>query len=573
MNWDQLRTMLWLRWRLTRNQWSRGGRVNAVITLIVVGIALGMGVAGGVAGVLGGALELGKTSPAVLMLIWDGLVMVFLFLWMIGILAELQRAELIDFSRLLHLPVSLRDVFLLNYVSSHFSLSLAVMVPGTLGLAAGLAISRGPAMLLLVPLAIGFFFMITAWTYCLRGWLASLMVNQRRRRAIIMGITVGFILVAQLPNLLTQVWAGRRQRDPNRPTREERQAQREQVIRMATLAHQPLPILWLPYGARRLAEGAALPAVWGALGAVALGALGLRRAYRTTLKFYQGGTASQAAAARPQRAAERNPGRLLVERHLPGVPAEAGALALASLRSLSRAPEVKMALALNVFIFCMVGAGLFVRGTDKMPEVIRPFIGSTAVMLTFLGMAQLLFNQFGFDRDGFRVLVLLPARRTHVLLAKNLATLPFAVVVFAVFLALIAVLARLDRWLILAAGCQFVGAFFALSALGNWVSILAPYRIAAGSLKPTKMKATTAVLVGFIQMLLPLATLPILIPAGLGLLFEAMGWASARPITVLFSAMLAGVGGLVYWWTLKPLGDCFQRREQRILERVTQEVE
>ena len=32
------------------------------------------------------------------------------------------RSELIDLSRLLHLPVSLRDVFLLNYLSSHLSL-------------------------------------------------------------------------------------------------------------------------------------------------------------------------------------------------------------------------------------------------------------------------------------------------------------------------------------------------------------------------------------------------------------------------------------------------------------------
>ena len=40
---------------------------------------------------------------------------------------------MIDLSRLLHLPVSLRDVFLLNYLLSHFSLSLALMLPAMLG--------------------------------------------------------------------------------------------------------------------------------------------------------------------------------------------------------------------------------------------------------------------------------------------------------------------------------------------------------------------------------------------------------------------------------------------------------
>ena len=38
---------------------------------------------------------------------------------------------------------------------------------------------------LLLPLVLGFVFMVTAWTYCVRGWLAALMVNKRRRRAIV----------------------------------------------------------------------------------------------------------------------------------------------------------------------------------------------------------------------------------------------------------------------------------------------------------------------------------------------------------------------------------------------------
>jgi len=59
-------------------------------------------------------------------------------------------------------------------------------------------------MLLLVPLALAMIFMITAWTYYLRGWLATLMSNPRRRRTVIMCITIGFILLAQGPNFLFQ---------------------------------------------------------------------------------------------------------------------------------------------------------------------------------------------------------------------------------------------------------------------------------------------------------------------------------------------------------------------------------
>ena len=49
---------------------------------------------------------------------------------------------------------------------------------------------------------LGFIFAVTAWTYCLRGWLAALMVNKRRRRAVLVWITIAFVLVAQTPNFI-----------------------------------------------------------------------------------------------------------------------------------------------------------------------------------------------------------------------------------------------------------------------------------------------------------------------------------------------------------------------------------
>ena len=78
-----------------------------------------------------------------------------------------------------------------------------------LGLGIGLAISRGPEMILLVPLALSMVFMVTAWTYCLRGWLATMMSNPRRRRTVIMCITLAFVLIAQGPNLYFNVFQNR----------------------------------------------------------------------------------------------------------------------------------------------------------------------------------------------------------------------------------------------------------------------------------------------------------------------------------------------------------------------------
>src|SRR6185295_18835140 len=112
MNWSQLRTVLWLRWRLTRNQWSRrGGALSAVLTVLAVVAALGIALAGGFAGTMAGAAGLSKARPQVWLLVWDAIVLVFLFLWLIGVVAEIQRSESIDLSRLLHLPVSLKWIF------------------------------------------------------------------------------------------------------------------------------------------------------------------------------------------------------------------------------------------------------------------------------------------------------------------------------------------------------------------------------------------------------------------------------------------------------------------------------
>src|SRR6188508_899331 len=194
INWPQLKTILWLRWRLTRNQWRKTGGIGAALAAIVAFAALIMGAVGFVGGVVGGIYAVGRTSPMVIMGIWLGLSVVFLFFWLIGLLNELQRSETIDLQRLMHLPVQFGQIFAVNYVASHLALSIAIVVPTMIGLAIGSVWSRGPMWLLIIPAAFSMVFMVTAWTYYLRGWLAAMMTNPRRRRAIIMGLSFSVIL-------------------------------------------------------------------------------------------------------------------------------------------------------------------------------------------------------------------------------------------------------------------------------------------------------------------------------------------------------------------------------------------
>jgi ABC-2 type transport system permease protein len=581
MNWSQLRTILWLRWRLTRNQWSRGGQLNAVLTMIVFVIGLVVAVAGGFGGVLAGAFALAKARPTVMLVVWDLIVGLFLFLWLAGIVSEIQRAETIDISRLLHLPISLRNIFFVNYLASHLTFSIILFLPGMLGLSAGLILGGRGFMVLMFPLVLGFVFMITAWTYCLRGWLVALMMNKRRRRAIIAGVTFAFILLTQLPYILGQVFGGYRRQTPgtSRSVQPDRQtaspADRDKAAlpHVLLVAHKVVPLLWVGNGAISLAQGNAWPAVLCAAGAFGIGTLGLRRAYRSTLRFYQGQATGKRSRRKPKVEKATATRKNFLDRELPGVPQQAAALALASFRYLTRAPEVKMALATNVIMLVIFGTMILVRRSAAVGEAFKPFIATGAVAVTFLGMSQLMFNHFGLDRAGFRTLALSPAPRKQILLGKNLAFLPIAVIVGLTFLVVARVAIGIPFVVLFAACLHLVAAFLLLSMAGNLLSVLVPYRIAPGSLKPTKTSATTGFLIFISRMLFPAAMIPIFLPPLLGLLLSKLGWFPAAPANLLLSAVMLLLILVFYRLSLAPLGELLQRWEKKILDVVTKEVE
>src|SRR5262245_50937102 len=200
--WEQFRAFLWLRWRIRRNRLKRASTGSVVIERIFAALAVFSAAAMFTFSFAIGFFVLSKTSAPVVMLVWDGAVVGFLLFWLVELVSELQRSEVLSLDKFLHLPVSLSGVFLMNYVSSFYSLNVTFFLPGMIGLAIGLLFSKGPIILLLFPLVAAFFLMVTAVTYQFRGWLASLMENKRRRRTIITCLTIAFALVFQIPNLL-----------------------------------------------------------------------------------------------------------------------------------------------------------------------------------------------------------------------------------------------------------------------------------------------------------------------------------------------------------------------------------
>jgi hypothetical protein len=584
---SQLKTILWLRWRLTRNQWSRSGGLGAALAAIVAVGAVALGGASFIAGLVGAASGLGDARPEVVMGIWFGITAGFLFFWLIGLMTELQRSETIDLQRLMHLPVRLGPMFLMNYAASHLALSIILVLPAMTGLALGLAWSRGPAMLLLLPLGWSMVFMITAWTYCLRGWLASMMTNPRRRRAIIMGITLGFILVAQLPNLFFNVFG---RPHPPRPQpgaspealqleRARRQSiQQERFAKLVEL-QTLLPPFWLPYGAYALAEHRALPALLGTLGCAGLGGLGLYRAHRGTLRFYLGETGglarirtSQPGATQSAQATKAQ-ARNWLEFRLPVVPEPAAAVALGTLRTMLRAPEVKMIWGTTFIVTVVLSAGLLSRAAPTVPATVKPFVVVLAMGLSLFMQVQFFGNQFGYDRQGFRAFVLSPVDRRWIILGKNLAIWPVGAGFGLMLIALMALWLKLSVPAAAAAVVQLATLLLLSSIAGNLLSILVPFRVEPGSMKPTKMPALAMLGMIAAQLLFPIFMLPVLLPPVFELLWRTAGGTPFVPVSLLLSLLLATLAALLYWQTLAPLGGLLQRREIKILNRVTAEQE
>jgi hypothetical protein len=625
MNAQHLRAFLWLRWRLLANQWRRSGRLNSALMIFLCVCA-----AAAVIPLFGGSLWLGfylipKASPLHLLAAWDVLVLVFLFFWSIGLVTELQRSEPLALSKFMHLPVSVTGAFLINYVSSLLSLSLILFVPVMLGFALALLFTRGVIMLPSLLGLTAFLLMVTALNYQFRGWVASLMSNPRRKRTIIAVATGLFILVTQLPNIINAYapWDPRklnpdlesqaRQDELLRQSRarkispaeferrnlalqQERitriqEANRQTVDRLsrtARLVNLVLPVGWLPLGVTAAAEGNVVPSLLGFAGMALIGAASLRRAYKGTIDLYQGGpsnvkgVAGPAPGARPHpqplapatvSAGRARPRTSLLEARIPGLSEPVSAIALGGFRSLLRAPEAKMIVLSSLIMIVFFGSFLM-RGGQQGSEWSRPLIGMGAMMIVLFSLSNIMANQFGFDRDGFRVFVLSAARRRDILLGKNLALAPLVLAVGLALLVLLQALRpmRLDHFLALLP--QFVSMYLLACILMNLLSIFAPVHVPSGSLRPANPSVTT-VLLQLVTMLilLPMIQALTLIPLGAEFLMDLVRGPSRLPVCLILTLVECGLVVLIYLSVLRWQGRLLQQREQRILERVIARAE
>ncbi len=605
MNWSHLRTTLWLRWRILVNRVRRTGKLNNVLfgLVLVLGTCICVGLF--VLSLMLGLSGLPDTQPQGLMQIWIALAMAFLFFWMVGLVTDLQRSDAMSFQNLLHLPVSLGWVFLYNYLSSFVSISVAIFLPAMLGLCLAMVMVHGPLMLLSFPLVLAFFVLVTAVTYQLRGWLAHLMKNKRRGRNIIAVITVGFVLLTQVPNLINMKFleSNRAERQQARvelreltsvaraegPEQEaakfeiERREQasqvekntREHYITMGTLA---VPVGWLPYGVRATVDGRWAVGSLCTLGMLLLGAWSLRRSFHTTLASVVGGSSAGHVAvvtvpsvgrgleSEREAAADGEHKTLMVERRLPFTSETVSGIALVGLRSLMRAPEVKMLLLSPVILLGLFGVMLSGDSTQEDLGRFAPMMSLGAIAMGLLSIVQLLQNQFGLDRAGFRAYVLSPVPRHQILLGKNLATAPLGVGIGLIALIGLQFLLPVDLSHFFGGCLQLLSAYMLICLVGNMLSIFGPMRLKENTLKADNAKFKIILFQILSLVLIPITLSPLMIPAGVEFLFGRRDWAQAVPLFPLLHGI--GLVGIYFFyrWMLREQGAILQNREQRILD-------
>lgn len=609
MKWEHLRAVSWLRWRLFRNQLRRSGKFNAVLTTIAVGAAAVLSVSLFFVALLVGLRILPQASSTHVLYFWNAAIAAFLFFWMIGVMAELQRGEAISIQKMLYYPISLGSTFFVNYLSSFISLSLVVFLPAMVGVSIASVAVMGPAMLTLFPLLGSFVLAVTAVTYQFRGWLGAMMENPRRRRTIIAGMTMAFILLFQLPNLVNMTYL-RSQRDADRAAsreirqqefdrlddalqareittdefreqvqavedvhRERRATERRQTFELVrywtTWADLVFPPGWLALGAMSAAEGRAWPGLLGSVGLCLLAAASLRRSYISTLRFYLGEHKAEVAAPVPKPASKATKRKTrLLERRLRFVPEGAAAVALTSLQSTIRAPEVKMAL-LTPFILVVVFSSSLLAGADiDLPKTMRPLMALGVISMSMISLAQLMHNQFGFDRDGFRALVLSPVTRRDILLGKNLAMAPICLGIGAALLLVLQVLYPLHLTDLAAALLELASVYIIFCLIGNYVSIQLPLRVASGSMRAAKGTTTIALWHFLAALMLMLALAPVGIPAAVGAVSRYFAWGQYVSVHLVLAAGLLGVLVVLYRFVLEEQGTRLQSREQEILAAV-----
>lgn len=593
---DHVKAILVLKVALVSHAWSPRKTVSLFVFVImaVVCVLAALAIAAGLF-MLGKFL--GEESPRLVMLVIDALVAFVVMFWLFSLVFEVQRSDIVDFRRFMYLPISLKLVFLLNFLGSLFSPPAVLFILPAFGLSLGLAFSFGPQMLLTFPLACAFFLMLAAWVYYFQGLLAILMANKRRRRLVLTFLPLILVLLSQVP-ALTQFFIPREGSHTHKtqsaaiegpagePVEAEQRASKAKekgMFAALRTVNTVIPLGWFPLGVYALATGSAGAAAVCFMGLLGFCGLGLGLGYRSTRKYYLG-------VQRPSRAHRRvEKRRRLPERRrnrvagaVPFLDDDTAAATLAALASYARHPQVRVAVIMSTLV--AVGALFFLfqgspldsesgpaARTSPLLAVVAPVLSARLpalmILLPMFMFMMYLFNVFGIDGEGFRALVLLPTPRRKYILARNVALFVFVGGLGLFLIVMTALLLGTGIASLLMAILQLVATYLLFCVAGNVASLYFPFPIRMDIMRAPANRWSLA-FIGFVYLLLlPVLAAPLIVCLTLDALLPAPGLPLGLVASVVWLLMVI----CLYVFSLGPTGVLLLEREQRMLDMLIRE--
>ena len=544
MNLNQLLALVRIRFQLTLNQIRKAGIANSIL-LTIFGVALVLFVVSSFVGTLTiGVAWLTDASASRVMFAWNALVVGFLFMWGVNVMSRVQQNDAISIDKLLHLPITFHSAFLLNYVSAFANLTLLSFAPLMFGLAIATPLARGWPSAIAIPLTLSFLFMVTAITYQVRNWLAEKMENKRTKG----------ILLTVLPLLFVAIYLSLVEFTQNRSF---------------TNVLSEVGFGWLPTGIVDAEQGDWFSGVRGILAMTAIGCASLFFAYKSSMRKFTGTTSRTSKKKAPGSATSVNWLGSRMFTSFPGVPHSASAVAMATMQSLRRAPEVFAALVPSIALAIFGTPYLIGMKGYVVPGWTIELLPLAMISVALLGFPAFLFSTFSYDRDGFRAFMLSPVPRKDILLGKNLAIgIPTVILGWITMIILQCFIPVGPLWFVGSLIC-LPASFLLLCIPGNAVSVFFSLGLKRGSMTPVNTKIIPVlmlylgILIGPFVALIPFMVVNIAV----GLLEKSSTWPLGWLYVLLSLAMLL-VSWLVYRRSLVEFGEWLWKKESSILDVV-----
>ncbi|MGD8237158.1 MAG: hypothetical protein PVH68_01285 [Armatimonadota bacterium] len=551
---DQLRTLLWLKWRLTVRAYERTPmRFAGLVLFVVVFGTMSVAIAGLCYAGFVGAEPLKLTEGQATQLLHMLLFGMWCF-WLLAPALGFPLSEGYDITKQLGFPVPRMRMFVASILSSFIGVPIVFLLPLVVAVIVGFSRRTDVGQhvnLLAVPLAALALGILVLHMVSLGEALLVLLLGVLRSRRYQDIITVFLPFIGILIFLGFHLVF--------------RATDRDNISFQAILAAEPSR--YLTYTPSGLAANAIDAASYGEYGRCALAVALL--AVVTVAVFWLGSHLMQRVYAgeiidsrriRPSREPGRRPavaGPAL--RWLRLVPAPLLAVTLKELRYLWRDPQMKSALlGLAVPVLWLVIAVQWDMQGQFMPSLI-------GAMFIFAG-ALLAMNTFGYDREGLNILFLFPSDRRVLLIGKNVLSL--AILIGASTLGLTAAAMWLRQPAAVPTTFPFlVAASFVCVAGGNVTSVYYPLRVVARGESPFSRSAEQGCLANIVRAVVFWVTMFASLPIAAG--FLTPHYLDMPALYLLTAPVSIMYGAGVYAIVLPYAASALLQRETRLIEICT----